>query len=434
MILIAMMAVSMTSFSQVYEVPYLETTGTLVRWWRDSTMVVYVDSLGESRGFLLYTQGQPVAQFASLPNSVVVHDMRIVEDNAYFCGTKLGVAVVGSFQITNVFAGIEPIHYCAFFGDPSLLLATEDFKRLEVFQYYGMKVMALVGETMMGSVPSTTVASVYQAGGWWYMNYLYNKDTVVRYTDISCLDDMVVAVGTRADHRGCCFRSFYRTPSFPYNPIVTPAEATEIIASERAVEKVLVRQISDNRMAVSYHGGENSPNTWLHDITMSPVTGQPTAVPMSFWLPPTPSYTYGMGWDLQELACRGGKVYILEKGAHAGQGIQSWIQEWDPVTALPVFRSWKFTSTQLHSADVEGVGGRPVTSGEAASAMLEIRGAIDSFGGLNECNTQQQTEVTKDLVGYGSVYVVDDVLYEPQKDAVHYPVIRYVNVNTLCVR
>ena len=435
LILIAMMAMSMTSFSQVYEVPYLETTGTLVRWWRDSTMVVYVDSLSESRGFLLYTQGQPVAKFASLPASEVVHDMRIVGDEVYFCGTKWGQAMVGSFHITNVFAGTDPIHSTTFSGEPSLSLSTIDFKRLEVFQYYGVKVMALVGETMMSGVPNTTVASVYQMGGFWYLNYLYNKDTVVRYTDITCLDDMVVAVGTRADHRGCCFRAFGKVPMFPSVPSVTPHVATEILTNERAVEKVLARDLGDNHMALAYHGEVGKPNTWLHDIRMSPATGLPIAMPNSFYLLPTSGYPYSAGWDIKELSFRNSLLYIQEEGAHLGLGMQSWLHEWDPHSALPQFKSWSFASTSLYSSDIEGVGDRPITSGTTFNGTLELRGAITGPANMPaRCNYAQMAYIKDYSIGFGSVDVVDDVLYEPQQDAVHHPVIRCVNVNTLCVR
>lgn len=415
--------------AQVYEVPFNLSMGSIVRWWSDSTVLVYIDSLGESSGFLLYTQGQPVAQFADIPSSVVVHDLRIEGDEAYFCGTKLGVAMTGCFNIPSLFFGGVPIHYTSFMADAFLTYV--DFKRLEVFPFLGLNYLALVGETMMGPIPNTTVASVVFTGTGWYRWNLYNKDTVVRYTDITCLDDMVVAVGTRADHQGCCIRTFLKTMNFPSNPFVVPTAATVVISGDPAVEKVFARQLTMNRMALAYHSGK--PNTWLHDITFSSITGLPVTTPSSFFFSPTSGYPYTAGWNLRELACRRGMLFLQEDAAHLGSGMQSWLLEWDPTLVMPQFICWSFLPTWLHSSDVEGIGDRPITSGETATTALELRGAINApLSTPGRCNYAQLAIIKDSGIGLSSVEVIDDVLNGSAFDNLHYPNLRVIDVRPLC--
>ena len=81
------------------------------------------------------------------------------------------------------------------------------------------------------------------------------------------------------------------------------------------------------------------------------------------------------------------------------------------------------------------MGDRPITSGTTFNGTLELRGAITGPANMpDRCNYAQMAYIKDYSIGFGSVDVVDDVLYEPQQDAVHHPVISYVNVNTLCVR
>ena len=248
--------------AQVYEMPSFISNESVVRWWKDSTILVYTWQSSTLHGFLLYTKGQTAAQFIDYSDAgaraLYVGGSYSAVDNCgffYFCGNNGSQAAVGGFAIPSLPSG-GPVYHTWLPHIDVFDMDSVAFTRMELFEDSGLVCLALVGETKVGStvnMPNTTVATEFLIPGSmaWYGCLIYNKDSVVRYTDITCLDSVIVAVGTRADHIGCCYRPFEKSWHFPTNPLLTNS-AVEIISGSRALEKVLARKIAGDRMALAF--------------------------------------------------------------------------------------------------------------------------------------------------------------------------------------
>lgn len=416
--------------AQVADVETMFPNVSHVRWWRQSTVLAYSETTGMQSDFVLYTRGVSPARCLPLPADIRVCDVRIKDDTAYFCGTRNGKGVTGLFSIDELSSGNDvTVHYAVIDTIDYPLLFPKAFTRMELFDSFGKTYWAVVADGETSSIlhtPVSTVASVRYSGTYWETRFSYNKDTVVRYTDITCLDSLIVGVGTRADRRGCCIRTFERKFDFPYHP-APPNFAIELNTADHAAERVLARRIKGNRMAVAFHVDSVKPGTWLVDLTLQP-NGSPSLTPQGYYLPATAGCPYGAGWEMRELAGEGGSMYLLEEAAHQGTGMQSWLHKWQPLVDPAHIGSWTFLPSTILSADVEQNYDDPVTTGATDTATLELRYPV--ITGM--CCSWQRLDPGTPEVPYNVIYSGTDPFTKSFPDNILIIPVKTLNVENIC--
>lgn len=147
--------------AQVYEMPSFISNESVVRWWKDSTILVYTWQSSTLHGFLLYTKGQTAAQFIDLPGSIIVRYLQIMNDWVYFCGNNGSQAAVGGFAIPSLPSG-GPVYHTWLPHIDVFDMDSVAFTRMELFEDSGLVCLALVGETKVGStvnMPNTFLPS-----------------------------------------------------------------------------------------------------------------------------------------------------------------------------------------------------------------------------------------------------------------------------------
>lgn len=98
----------------IYEVQGVSSTNSIIREFKRDKYVVYNDQSGvPTFGLANMSTGQYTEASISSPLSIVINDMEIVREYAYFCGKVINptYAVYGFFHIDSVFSGSGDIHY-----------------------------------------------------------------------------------------------------------------------------------------------------------------------------------------------------------------------------------------------------------------------------------------------------------------------------------
>lgn len=111
------------------------------------------------------------------------------------------MGLVGTFDIPSIFGGTGSVNY-GLVG--STFSATNEpvditcLRRLELFHIGSQECMAMVGDASYSELTIHPVVSAYLAGGTWYYGSDLQKNDII-FTDITCLDQLIVATGTFMD-------------------------------------------------------------------------------------------------------------------------------------------------------------------------------------------------------------------------------------------
>jgi hypothetical protein len=309
----------------------------------------------------------------------MVHDFRIYDGwEAYFCGTSGEMAVVGMFRIPSVFflgGGIRmwtiplPVYYPNY-QYISGLVWLRDLTRLSLYEVGGQVCMAMVGEAIfdpVSQIPKTVVVSSYFDGAQWNLYVDASKPyNFIRFTDIECLDDVIVAVGTDVNNSGCYMKTYKKMLDFPGKPCT--AGAGFRIPFKNPVGKALVAKYLGNEAAIAHYDASGS--TVMHRVAFDATGAIPTMTAATWQSSPSSVYGYSADWKMFEMATATNTTpnrhtWLLQKTDYpmAGNPVpQPWLVRFDNVMASGSIQSARVDYGTC-SLDIDKQGLYPRCSG-----------------------------------------------------------------------
>ncbi len=362
--------------AQVREFNIGATDNSIVRTVDDTTLLIYTQPSAGDGYFLLYKTGAASALAFRLPVGWEVRDVRIYNGvDAYFCGTDGTRGLVGMFDIASAFSGTGAVNYTPCSGFLPVGFHPTDLKRLELYEYGVNVCMAMAGDSEWDGIGNnTTVVSAYiDAVGNWRLAYYANKNHLMDFTDVACLDDVVVAVGTDIYGNGCYVKTFQKNERFPcwaYDQdhklgINFGVQKGEVLATHREGNTVVLAQYCEGKVGYA---------TALYEMELSPLTGLPVSPTIGTWLSLPPAYQpYGPSWRMLELDWYADSVWLLQKAEYAMaavSGVADWVMR-VPLAALSgTAHAWHPHQCNAQSMDIDVGKNKPWLSGEMPHLAL----------------------------------------------------------------
>lgn len=449
-LIVSMLCCTVLSMAQVQKFQIGAQSNSIVRSVKGDSVLVYSEVSPSEAYFLLYVDGDASAQaFQLLPGyNVQVRDVRIRDGKtAYFCGTKgTGIffnnqAVVGQFDINDVFSGTGTVQWAYFpwvdINANGMYLT--DMTRLDLFEYNGTVCMAMAGKTVydMGTwLPGTTVASAWYDGTTWHMIAHTNRYLKMKFTDVACLDEMILSVGTTEEDTGCLVKPFYKAPDFPNHPI--NADAVTGLSFGSPVGEVLVDSVSHNSAVIAHFDKPSGAGVVFHLVNMSS-TGIPLGTVKTWLAPPSSTSVYGTGQKLYELNSVGGKAYLLHANEYPATSYPTpsdWLLELDysnypPSSGYAVYtplKMWRPQYGDMHSMDASVTSIR--LSGVDGTRLM-------TYGPYHPketvCYDIDSLDVLYENAGIYESNIVDNASYFQVLPDSGSPVIFKIEVNTICI-
>ena len=361
---------SVPSVTQVREFQIGARNNSIIRSVDDEHVLIYTQPVVDSGYFILYKRSDNTALAISLPIKWEIRDVRIHNgDEAYFCGTFGGSGLVGMFNIASVFAGTDSINYFLCDWTSNNYVLPTDLKRLDLYDEGGYVNMAMTGSSIWHIshwLPNTTVMSAYLNGlSWEYVCYP-NKDLYMQFTDVACLDDIIVAVGTDDNGTGCYIKTFEKLSEFPKYPLDINHVAE--LNYDDPQGTVLVTHRSDNTAILSqFNRGTSGIGTVFHQVPFSPSSGLPTMTLIDTWRSSPPAtLPFGSMWQMLELNWDVDNAWLLQKAEYAVSpvsGIADWLLK-VPVGAPSVIgQRWNPHQCNAQSMDLLPITHNPWLSG-----------------------------------------------------------------------
>lgn len=293
---------SLSARSQVFEYNLSARINSIVRTVDDTCILTYTQESSSVSYFVFRNNSTNTTLAFQCPAWMTVRDFRVIDGRtAYFCGTTGSLAIIGMFHIRQVFhsGGAYYIYIVlGSFGDFTYL---NDLNRLKLFNYGGTTVMAMVGQGQfipLSNQPKSVLVSAYFDGTNWNISCDGRKPDEYRYTDIACLDSIIVAVGTDTNDAGCYIKTYHRTLNFLANAC-TPSYGYQILYGN-PVGKVLITDYSENEAVVTHY--DLSGASVLHRVPFLSTGSMYTSTVNTWITTPPSSYSYSSNWDMLELA------------------------------------------------------------------------------------------------------------------------------------
>jgi hypothetical protein len=220
LIILSSFFLSTAASAQVTELHIGANLNSIVRNVNETTQLIYTEVSPTESYFVLHHEGQPTADVFRLPSNYSpfhIKDVRINKREAYFCGTADGMGMVGKFNIPNVFSGTGQVDYGFLDFTYDSTVYVESLRRLELYNVGNQVCMAMVGVARYDGMTTCPVVSAHLIGTTWHFCTDAQKDEY-RFTDISCLDDMIVASGTYQDTL-YFEKTFQLAPDFPFRDV-----------------------------------------------------------------------------------------------------------------------------------------------------------------------------------------------------------------------
>ena len=444
-LIVSMLLCAALSVAQVREFQIGAQNNSIIRSVKGDSVLVYTEVSSTEAYFLLYVDGNATAQMFQLDPGwyIQVRDVRIHDGKtAYFCGTRgTGIflnsqAVVGLFDINDVFSGTGTVQWACFpWMDINGMYLT-DMTRLDLFEYNSTVCMAMTGKTVynMGTwLPGTTVASAWYDGANWYMCAHTNRYLRMKFTDVTCLEKTILAVGTTEEDTGCLFKPFCKFSDFPNHPVTTDVSAGLSYGSP--VGKVLVDSVSHDSVVIAQFDNSSGAGVVFHLLDI----GTYPSVPVRTWLaPPTSTATYGSAQRLHELNSVGRTAYLLHANEYPATGHPTpsdWLLELDysnypPSSGYAVcapLKMWQPLFGEMHSMDAGTV---PMRLSGVDGTWLEIYGPHHPME--TQCYDIDSLYVQYESAGTYERDIVDDASYFIVYPGSGSPVIFKVDANIIC--
>lgn len=384
LLIISLLVFSFVSHGQVRELQIDALSNSIVRTVDDEYRLIYTEIAPGIGHFILYCQETADAIAFKLPDKWSIRDVRIWDKKeAYFCGTYDDHGLIGKFDIFSLFSGSSGIDYALCIGVSHMgYVYLDDLKRLDLFQTSGPSGdtvnMAIVGASTFfdpGTTQGTSVSSARFDGTLWEINTFFNKGYEYNYTDIACLDDVIVAAATDPNGKGCYLRTYRSTYSdFLSNYYINGTIYK--IDYQMPEGDVLVAHASGNTSVFAHY--DNTPgavvSTVLHEVYIDPATGVPPATIPTWRTDPASTVPYGVQWKMHELNVAQDKYpYLLQKAdypAAAYTGIHDWLLEMQLIHAPYAASAWFPDLCTAHSMDLEMSYYQPLVSGEKTRLRL----------------------------------------------------------------
>lgn len=332
-LLISILLICLQDMAQVREFQINAYVNSIIRSVDDENVLIYTQPTVDTGCFILYKKSDNTALAFNVPNKWEVHDVRIYNGvDAYFCGTNGSSGLIGMFDISQMLSGTVSLNYAIInnWSQIGYVLPT-DLKRLDLFEDNGVVNMAMVGTSLWyywSQVPNTMVMSAYLSGTTWHWRGYPNKCAFMKFTDLACLDEIIVTVGTGKNGDSCYMKTFEKVQNFPGYPI----DIGSIIGVTYYNPKgdVLVTH-KDGNIAVlaQFNGGINGIGTAFHEVKFSPLTGLPSTTLIDTWRSTPPStQPFGAMWRMLELNWDVDKAWLLQKAEYntmSVSGIADWL-------------------------------------------------------------------------------------------------------------
>lgn len=370
----AMAIIPGQSSAQVTNLKIGSVSNTIIRAIDDSTQLIYTEVSQTESYFVLYHDGDAFALAFRLPVPLQVFDVRISNGNAYFCGTvytyALPKGLVGMFKISSVFSGASSVNYgivwpivCSNNDTVNILR----LNRLDLFADGGNTCMAMVGDAESNGMAIHPVVSAYLTGGVWHFWSDSQKDYPI-FTDIVCLDHLIVAAGTFYDDSLCFVKTFRHTRDFPAQEL-NPGNIHYFTYGD-AKGKVLIAKDAVDTAVLAHFDVSSRVSTVLQRTPFDASTGSPVNPCLAKVTAPSSAIPYGSGQDMHDLTVVDGDVYLLHNIAYPSSPDPTNIRAWRLKTQFssPTIEAWSPSMGKQHSMDV--TYGLRVSSGSTFSYLL----------------------------------------------------------------
>lgn len=319
----------------------------LIRDYRDSITISYVEAKDGKKYFIREVPGLSTAQAALIPDGITVNDMDVFSEYLYFCGTyrKNGRTdgIVGLFNIPNLYYWGQPYYITR------LDWAINGYEKARMpipikvgnTSYAGTSgiQVPIVGEIEVedyfGNITTQTgicAAHIDNLLLTWSYCYYYSIDPDIVFTDIARTDNTHVAVGRHASHSTTLARVFGSTFPFLYT---IPGNGIYEITDSVTEGIVLTTAIEGNEIALSnyYQGNATAGITVKKFDVFSPSTQVSVMLQQSI-SPFVPS-----SWKLHEIQYDSNhkKIYVLQDMDYpVSTSVAATVCEFDLTTPLPL--------------------------------------------------------------------------------------------------
>ena len=428
-----LLVATLATHAQVREFQIGAQQNSITRSVDENCQLIYTQPTVDSGFFILYRAGDPTAQAFRVPPKWEIHDVRIHNGaDAYFCGTDGNKGVFGMFNIATVFAGTGSVNYVVCPESTQELSQPTDLKRLDLYEVGGLVNMAMVGTSIWGKLyQNTTLVSAYRFGANWYLDYYPNKERWVAFTDVACLDNVIVAVGSDTNGVGCYLKTFRLMPNFPQYPMVM--DSLVQVEYEKPVGDVLATHMSGNQVLLAqFNEGKSGPGTVLHKVGISPLTGRPTTATFDTWrsVPPA-TLPFGTTWRMMELNWDGNGVWLLQRAQYA-TAVVATLADWllnMPLTATTATAdAWLPMMCIAQSMDVVPALGQPWLSG----TTRRLTTYDPAWHALAECRKHDRIDFDQGVAPWRAIRYGDTEEFMWPNDYVHPVGIKTIQVEIKC--
>lgn len=366
-------ATTLPSLAQVIDVPSIAAKTSLIRSYTPGKNLLYAHNTGGQK-YICLTDNTSTSYFI-LPFSYAINDIEVRGDTAFFCGTYAWgsqQAMYGFFCISDVFYGSGSMHAFVCSPTPPSPIISSEFTKLDILNNTGNVSFAFIATLTLSSGNTVTaVASMNNIGTPVFFNYTPNNQ--INYTDICCLDDMVVAVGQDYHHSDCITKAYHPIPNFVTAPYSTTS-AFSITNYECPYSggPFFIKNATENRAAISMHTIRNA-STIIYKLLFHPSTGQPSAyLPATRTIVPWVDPYDPTSWKLYEMIYDGSTrtMYLLENGRHLPTGtFERWLLPFSMTTTETSINGITLSIGDQMSLDIEAGTSYPITSGISSLAM-----------------------------------------------------------------
>lgn len=199
---------------------------SIVREYQKDLFLVYNDEGSSKTSFSLVDISTGLCHTMNLP-SLIVNDVEIVKNMAYFCGSIGTTVVAGWFDIRSVFysgGSMSMIFVPTGLSCAAYTSSTEEIlslDKLEVIEYStGFNHLVMVGKATCtsSSTTNTCMAEIYYDGLDYKLAYQVEHHGVFGYSDLTVINSGVVGVvgvvvtGNKRDSEGEYWTPFFYPP------------------------------------------------------------------------------------------------------------------------------------------------------------------------------------------------------------------------------
>jgi hypothetical protein len=334
--------------AQDYHYPLPASDNTIIRAVDAHLSVVYSEPGSGLPYFLFDIDFIPTSVKFELSNGLQVRDMRVLGRKLYFCGTAGGThGMVGWFDVDSMLNQIGFIYIAL---SPSFTyFSVKDFIRMDMFWNGTGPEFALIGKTTFEyssaySYPTVCIAEAIPTIGGIIFNVFYNKDALIRYTDITCTDHHIVAVGPDSNGINTYMRVFPQTSNFVFAP---PSNTSTWFLPFRygtPLGRALATRCDGGCLDIIQHCESANPFTMMHHIEID-ATGYPTTSCTTHYSTPGSSLSYFVNnWHLFDIDSRNDSTFFVERAEHPSSGITGmnrWLSIFTHTPGMPLLaKTW----------------------------------------------------------------------------------------------